>query len=114
MFSSSPSCWAASPLAALAQSDAPPALPARQRFLSFSPSLSQRGAAAATDIVDPAATGNQFVKQAAGQLRLNGKVFRFAGTNNYYLMYKSQAMVDDVSRPPPGMLSRRDPHVGLT
>lgn len=40
--------------------------------------------------------GNQFVKQAGPELRLNGKLFRFAGTNNYYLMYKSQFMVDDV------------------
>lgn len=41
-------------------------------------------------------TGNQFVKQAGPELRLNGKIFRFAGSNNYYLMYKSQFMVDDV------------------
>lgn len=40
--------------------------------------------------------GNQFVKRAGAQLRLNGKPFRFAGTNNYYLMYKPQPMVDDV------------------
>jgi mannan endo-1,4-beta-mannosidase len=40
--------------------------------------------------------GNDFVKQAGPELRLNGKPFRFAGTNNYYLMYKSPAMVDDV------------------
>ena len=40
--------------------------------------------------------GNQFVKQTGPDLRLNGKLFRFAGTNNYYLMYKSQFMVDDV------------------
>lgn len=40
--------------------------------------------------------GRLFVKQAGPELRLNGKTFRFAGTNNYYLMYKSQAMVDDV------------------
>jgi mannan endo-1,4-beta-mannosidase len=37
-----------------------------------------------------------FVKQAGPELRLNSKEFRFAGTNNYYLMYKSQFMVDDV------------------
>ena len=40
--------------------------------------------------------GNQFVKQDGPVLRLNGAIFRFAGANNYYLMYKSKAMVDDV------------------
>lgn len=43
-----------------------------------------------------AVQGNDFVKQAGPELRLNGKIFRFAGTNNYYLMYKSPVMVDDV------------------
>ncbi len=43
-----------------------------------------------------AAQGNDFVKQAGSELRLHGQVFRFAGTNNYYLMYKSKLMVDDV------------------
>ncbi|MEU6414765.1 cellulase family glycosylhydrolase [Microbispora sp. NPDC046933] len=44
-----------------------------------------------------AATGDSgFVKRAGAHLVLNGKPFRFAGTNNYYLMYKSHAMVDDV------------------
>ena len=37
-----------------------------------------------------------FVTRHGGTLRLNGRQFRFAGTNNYYLMYKSPAMVDDV------------------
>ncbi len=37
-----------------------------------------------------------FVKRYGSQLYLNGKPYRFAGTNNYYLMYKSQLMVDDV------------------
>ncbi len=83
------------PLAALAQSDQSPALPDGRQFV-YLPNLSQPPASTAADTLDPAATGNQFVKQAAGQLRLNGKIFRFAGTNNYYLMYKSQAMVDDV------------------
>ena len=40
--------------------------------------------------------GNEYIKQAGPDLRLKGKLFRFAGTNNYYLMYKSQFMVDDV------------------
>jgi mannan endo-1,4-beta-mannosidase len=45
---------------------------------------------------DQDTAGNLFVKQAGPELRLNGKIFRFAGTNNYYLMYKSRFMVDDV------------------
>lgn len=40
--------------------------------------------------------GREFVKRAGSELRLNGKPFRFVGTNNYYLMYKPQEMVDDV------------------
>jgi mannan endo-1,4-beta-mannosidase len=43
-----------------------------------------------------AATGNEFVKQASNKLKLNGKNFRFAGANNYYIAYKSQASVDNV------------------
>jgi mannan endo-1,4-beta-mannosidase len=42
------------------------------------------------------ANGDEFVKQAGPELRLHGKKFRFAGTSNYYLMYKSRLMVDDV------------------
>ncbi|HEU5110563.1 MAG TPA: cellulase family glycosylhydrolase, partial [Micromonosporaceae bacterium] len=37
-----------------------------------------------------------FVVRDGADLTLNGKKFRFGGTNNYYLMYKSRAMVDDV------------------
>jgi mannan endo-1,4-beta-mannosidase len=37
-----------------------------------------------------------FVQRAGSILKLNGKQFRFAGSSNYYLMYKSQFMVDDV------------------
>ncbi len=40
--------------------------------------------------------GNLFVRAAGPSLMFNGQPFRFAGTNNYYLMYKSQYMVDDV------------------
>ncbi|MEO7909504.1 MAG: hypothetical protein ABIV47_07615, partial [Roseiflexaceae bacterium] len=43
-----------------------------------------------------AAQGNDFVKQAGSELRLHGRVFRFAGSNNYYPMYKSKFMVDDL------------------
>ncbi|WP_051808119.1 cellulase family glycosylhydrolase [Actinoplanes subtropicus] len=37
-----------------------------------------------------------FVTRAGSTLKLDGKPFRFGGTNNYYLFYKSRAMVDDV------------------
>src|SRR5262245_4168188 len=37
-----------------------------------------------------------FVTRAGSTLKVDGKPFRFGGTNNYYLFYKSRAMVDDV------------------
>jgi mannan endo-1,4-beta-mannosidase len=42
------------------------------------------------------AAGNEFVKRAGAELRVQGKTFHFAGTNNYYLPYSSTLMVDDV------------------
>lgn len=51
---------------------------------------------AQTLFADDGPQGYEFVKQAGPELRLHGEIFRFAGTNNYYLMYKSQFMVDDV------------------
>ena len=39
---------------------------------------------------------NDFVQRAGSQLKLDGKRFRFVGTNNYYLMYSSPLMVNDV------------------
>lgn len=42
----------------------------------------------------PPKTG--FVVRDGHRLLLDGKTFRFGGTNNYYLFYKSRAMVDDV------------------
>ena len=41
-------------------------------------------------------TANGFVQRHGSELRLDGKEFRFAGSSNYYLMYKSRLMVDDV------------------
>ncbi|NUT08860.1 MAG: cellulase family glycosylhydrolase [Nonomuraea sp.] len=46
--------------------------------------------------VTPADAAPAFVGRHGTGLVLNGKPFRFAGTNNYYLMYKPKAMVDDV------------------
>ena len=43
-----------------------------------------------------AAQNQGFVQRNGNTLRLDGKQFRFAGSSNYYLMYKSQFMVDDV------------------
>jgi mannan endo-1,4-beta-mannosidase len=42
------------------------------------------------------AGGRHFVTRDGSTLRLDGRPFRFAGTNTYYLMYGSQLMVDDV------------------
>ena len=40
--------------------------------------------------------GGGFVKRAGAELRLDGREFRFAGSNNYYPIYKSAFMVDDL------------------
>jgi mannan endo-1,4-beta-mannosidase len=42
------------------------------------------------------AFGHEFVVRTGPELRLHGKTFHFAGTNNYYLPYSSRLMVDDV------------------
>jgi len=44
----------------------------------------------------PAAAGPVFVTRNGAAFDLGGQPFRFGGTNNYYLHYKSQLMVDDV------------------
>jgi mannan endo-1,4-beta-mannosidase len=43
-----------------------------------------------------AAAPTGFVTRVGSDLKLNGKPFKFYGSNNYYLMYKSRPMVDDV------------------
>ncbi|MFF4807286.1 cellulase family glycosylhydrolase [Micromonospora chersina] len=62
--------------------------------------LALTGLLAATGAATPAAAaaphGGGFVVRKGDRLFLDGKPFRFAGTNNYYLEYKSRAMVDDV------------------
>ena len=40
--------------------------------------------------------GTDFVKQTGPELKMGGRLFRFAGSNNYYLIYKSKFMVDEV------------------
>ncbi|HDU5044751.1 TPA: cellulase family glycosylhydrolase [Klebsiella aerogenes] len=39
---------------------------------------------------------NSFVTQKGNQLQLDGESFRFMGTNNYYMHYKSNEAIDDV------------------
>lgn len=53
-------------------------------------------ASASAEPVQEAHGGGGFVTRAGSDLRLDGRTFRFAGSNNYYLMYKSPLMVDDV------------------
>lgn len=50
------------------------------------------GAASATS----GRPGDAFVKRDGSDLTLNHRPFTFVGTNNYYLMYSSPFMVDDV------------------
>jgi mannan endo-1,4-beta-mannosidase len=52
-------------------------------------------APASTAVAAPS-TKDGFVTRHGADLKLDGKRFRFGGTNNYYLMYKSRLMVDDV------------------
>ena len=59
----------------------------RRVLLRLSTSLLAFGAAQA---------GDDFVSTRDGQFYLAGKPFRFAGANNYYLVYKPGKMTDDV------------------
>lgn len=43
-----------------------------------------------------AADASDFVQTSGTEFVLNGKTFYFAGTNNYYMHYKSDTMIDDV------------------
>ncbi|MFD0576461.1 glycoside hydrolase family protein [Dactylosporangium darangshiense] len=52
--------------------------------------------AAAAGTASAAERGTGFVARQGSDLRLDGRTFRFAGSNNYYLMYSSPKMVDDV------------------
>jgi len=54
------------------------------------------GIAAATVAVATTTDDSGFVYRQGASLRLGNKPFTFAGANNYYLMYKSHLMVDDV------------------
>jgi mannan endo-1,4-beta-mannosidase len=54
----------------------------------------QPGIVRADDHRDP--RHDPFVEREGSQLLLQDREFKFAGANNYYVMYKSQFMVDDV------------------
>lgn len=41
-------------------------------------------------------TDSKFIRRVDDKLMLNGKQFRFQGSNNYYMHYKSNAMIDSV------------------
>ncbi|WP_082571288.1 cellulase family glycosylhydrolase [Agromyces sp. Root1464] len=58
------------------------------------PAVAAPASAAAS--VSSKATPTPFVKASGSRLTLAGKAYEFAGTNNYYLGYKSEAMVDAV------------------
>src|SRR5450756_3011598 len=78
----------------------------RHRFIALGTSLGLALGAGA--VIAPTAAANgpgphhpvpisqQFVQRAGDQLTLGGHPFQFAGTNNYYLMYKSHLMTDAV------------------
>ena len=53
-------------------------------------------AAATSPTVTAHRQGDGFVTRHGAGLKLGGKPFRIVGSNNYYLMYKSPAMVDAV------------------
>jgi mannan endo-1,4-beta-mannosidase len=59
--------------------------------VSIGPALGAAGAAPA--FADSSAG---FVTRTGSELKLDGKPFKFFGSNNYYLMYKSRLMTDDV------------------
>ena len=71
------------------------AVPLVAGLAGAAPSLSSN-ASTSTAASTNAAASTSFVKRSGPRLQVNGTTFRFAGTNNYYLFYKSTAMVDAV------------------
>jgi len=47
-------------------------------------------------VITPPKSDNLFAGRENGNLILEGKKYQFQGTNNYYMHYKSDAMIDDV------------------
>jgi len=63
---------------------------------SFSPLGAITNETAPTAAPAKADADSSFVQADGDGFRLDGASFRFVGTNNYYLHYKSTAMIDDV------------------
>ncbi|HEX8628219.1 MAG TPA: cellulase family glycosylhydrolase, partial [Catenuloplanes sp.] len=86
----------ARPVGALRPAGAPPAGAAPAAGAARSADA-DRSADATRSAGKPKPAGNDaFVTRVRDDVKLGGKPFPIAGTNNYYLMYKSKAMVDDV------------------
>jgi mannan endo-1,4-beta-mannosidase len=64
--------------------------------VALAAALGGSAVAAAAPAHHPSGSSAGFVTRHGSDLKLDGRTFRFAGTNNYYLMYKSRLMVDDV------------------
>ena len=68
----------------------------RKRFVAVLAALAGALVAGAPAAATAAPASPGFVVRDGSVLELDGKPFRFGGTNNYYLFYKSRGMVDDV------------------
>jgi hypothetical protein len=68
----------------------------RKRFLGVMAALTLCVGLLSAVLGQAAAAGSAFVSKQGTNFVLNGQNFYFAGTNNYYLNYSSQLMVDDV------------------
>jgi mannan endo-1,4-beta-mannosidase len=75
----------------------PAALPRKAIRRAAAALLAAAGlAAAGVAAPAPAHAATTFVSRSGASFDLNGQAFRFGGTNNYYLHYSSQLMVNDV------------------
>ncbi|HEV2778441.1 MAG TPA: cellulase family glycosylhydrolase [Actinophytocola sp.] len=68
----------------------------RMRIATALAAVTLLAAGGAAPVAAEPEAGAGFVTRHGKDFRLDGKPFRFAGSNNYYLMYKSPLMVDDV------------------
>ena len=59
-------------------------------------SSSSSATATKVAVPEPAAVDSNFVTQQGNKLMLNGKEYRIAGTNNYYMHYGDLSMIRDV------------------
>ena len=76
--------------------------PGLRRLAAFALSLAAvvgaigTGPASASSLGYGSGPGSHFVQARGDRLVLGGRTYEFTGTNNYYLGYKSTAMVDAV------------------